>query len=180
MAIVFHQNSCFRNVVTYNHTFKDAVYLLCTVCTMFMPVLSNGATLNSGVALNSHTCSIANSLISIYNSHLARCLCFRSVTENFCSTSQKILNVPMTFNLPFCLNNNFLSKNFDALRWSFDRKLIFPTCPGTCRNMFDLCMSQIVTALTRLYKLLEFGNGTKISDEKWRPVKNKYLENKKW
>ena len=33
---------------------------------------------------------------------------------------------------------------------------------------------------SRLYKSLESGNGTKISDEKWRLVKLKYLENKKW
>ena len=32
----------------------------------------------------------------------------------------------------------------------------------------------------RLYKSLESGNGTKISDKKWRSVKPKYLENKKW
>ena len=32
--------------------------------------------------------------------------------------------------------------------------------------------------LSRLYKLLESGNGTKISD-KWRLIKPKYLENKK-
>ena len=33
---------------------------------------------------------------------------------------------------------------------------------------------------TRLYKLVESGNRTKISDEKWRSVKSKYLENEKW
>ena len=29
---------------------------------------------------------------------------------------------------------------------------------------------------TRLYKLQKSGNGTKISDEKWRSAKTKYLE----
>ena len=32
----------------------------------------------------------------------------------------------------------------------------------------------------RLYKSLESGNGSKISDEKSRSVKSKYLDNKKW
>ena len=32
----------------------------------------------------------------------------------------------------------------------------------------------------RLYKLHESGNGTKISVEKWRSAKTKYLESKKW
>ena len=31
---------------------------------------------------------------------------------------------------------------------------------------------------SRLYKSLESGNGTKISDEKWRLVKPKYLRTK--
>ena len=39
---------------------------------------------------------------------------------------------------------------------------------------------QLRTTYARLYKLLESGNGTKISDEKWRLVKSKYLENKNW
>ena len=30
-----------------------------------------------------------NSLISVYNSHVAICLCFRLVTEGFCSPLQK-------------------------------------------------------------------------------------------
>ena len=33
--------------------------------------------------------------------------------------------------------------------------------------------------IARLYKLLESGNGTNISDKKWCLVKLKYLENKK-
>ena len=32
---------------------------------------------------------------------------------------------------------------------------------------------------SRLYKLLESGNGTKISDKKWGLIKPKYLANKK-
>ena len=35
-------------------------------------------------------------------------------------------------------------------------------------------------AIARLYKSLESQNATKISDEKWRLIKPKYLENKKW
>ena len=31
----------------------------------------------------------------------------------------------------------------------------------------------------RLYKLCKSGNGTKISDEKWRSAKTKHLKNKK-
>ena len=35
-----------------------------------------------------------NSLISFYNSHVASCLCFRSVTEGFCSPLEKFSKCP--------------------------------------------------------------------------------------
>ena len=36
------------------------------------------------------------------------------------------------------------------------------------------------TFIARLYKTPESGNGTKMSDEKWRSANSRYLENKKW
>ena len=42
----------------------------------------------------------------------------------------------------------------------------------------EICKIQLQR--TRLYKLLESGNGPEISDENWCSVKSKYLENKKW
>ena len=62
-----------------------------------------------------------NSMNSVHNSHVASCLWFRSVTEGLCPTPQ-ISAQPSTFF--FCLSNNFQLNKIDALRWSFDQKLI--------------------------------------------------------
>ena len=58
---------------------------------------------------------------------------------------------------------------------------------GTSIGMFmmskiNLLMNKNMLLLdrSRLYKSLKSGNGTKISYDKWRLVKPKYLENKKW
>ena len=69
-------------------------------------VLSSGATLNSGSTLNSlfH----GNLLISVYNSHVASCLCFKLVTEGFFS-SRNFLNVPMALDLLFLPKQQFLN-----------------------------------------------------------------------
>ena len=100
-----------------------------------------------------------NSLISVYNSNVATCLCFRSITECFCSpltpppfpppVSLHILNGPHNLRLTFlfCLSDNFQTKQFDGLRQSF----LITWCPEICRNIcliIDLCMlSKIVTVL---------------------------------
>ena len=55
-----------------------------------------------------------HSLISVYNSHVASCLCFRSATEGFCSPLQKFSKCPprpLTFF--FCLIDNSQMKKFD-------------------------------------------------------------------
>ena len=59
---------------------------------------------------------------------------------------QNFLNVPRPSTFFFCLNNNFQTKKFDALRRSFDWKLISPIMSkDTLRNIFSfyLRMSQI-------------------------------------
>ena len=48
-----------------------------------------------------------NSLIIVYNSHVVRGLCFRSVTEAFCSPPLKFLNAPTTSNLLFWPKKQF-------------------------------------------------------------------------
>ena len=40
--------------------------------------------------------------------------------------------------------------------------------------------AQLATSFARLYKTPESGNGTKMSDEKWRSANSRYLENEKW
>ena len=137
MTIVFHQYSCFRAVVTYNHTLKHAVvYLLCIVCSMFMA---------------SSECSNIEQWGDIKQSYLFHW----KLTDlwNFCSSLHsspppKFLNVPTTFNL-FCLNDNVWTKNFAASWWwSFNWKLISPNISRDLqKHLFDLCMSQIVTGL---------------------------------
>ena len=90
-----------------------------------------------------------NSLISVYNNHFASCLCFRLVTEGFCSPPLHLQQfskcLHMTFDLLFC-PNNFQTKKFDVLRQSFDRKLISPNVSRDIQKpLIDLCMSQIVS-----------------------------------
>ena len=51
-----------------------------------------------------------NSLDSVYNSHVARCLWHRSLTKGFCPQPQKFSECPTTFNLLFCLEDNFQTK----------------------------------------------------------------------
>ena len=53
-----------------------------------------------------------NSLNSVYNSHVARCLWLRLITESF------------------CLNDSFQTKKFDAVRQSFNWNLISPNMSG--------------------------------------------------
>ena len=50
--------------------------------------------------------------------------------------------------------------------------------PGTVPGL-HLFLLYINDFNPRLYRSLESGSGTKISDEKWRLVKSKYPENKK-
>ena len=84
---------------------------------------------------------------SVYNSHVAlqdvcvldRSLKFLPPTPIFSK------NAPKTFNLLFCLNNNFQTKKFEALRLSFDGKLISPNMSrDMLKHVSDLHMSQIV------------------------------------
>ena len=42
-----------------------------------------------------------------------------------------------------------------------------------------ICLFTSISNFTRLYKLLESENGTKMPEEKWPSVKSKYLQNKK-
>ena len=73
-------------------------------------------------------------------------LWLRSATEGFCSWPPKFSKCPTFFDLLFCLNNNFQTKKFDALRRSFDWKLISPIMSkDTLRNIFSfyMCTSQI-------------------------------------
>ena len=91
---------------------------------------------------------------SVYNSHVARSLQLRSVTEGFCPWPPKFskcLTTPSTFF--FCLDNNFQMKKFDALRRSFGWKLISPNISkDNQKHLFDLCLSQIFTENTYLRK----------------------------
>ena len=124
MTIVFHQYSCFRAVVTYNHTLKHAVvYLLCIVCSMFMA-------------------SSEFSNIEQWGDIKQSYLFHWKLTDlwNFCSSLHsspppKFLNVPTTFNL-------FLPK------WQCLNKKFSPNISRDLqKHLFDLCMSQIVTGL---------------------------------
>ena len=88
------------------------------------------------------------SLVSVYNSHVASCLCFRLVTESFCPClhSPNFLPCPHNLRPSFfaSLNDNFQTKKLDALKWSFDWKF-----RDIQKHLFDLCMSQIVTVLAK-------------------------------
>ena len=57
----------------------------------------------------------------VYNSHVARCFWLRSVTEGFCPRPEKFSKCPKTFSfdLPFCLINNFQRKK----NWCSETKL---------------------------------------------------------
>ena len=74
-----------------------------------------GGTLNSGVTLNS------------INSYASRYLCFRLHTEGFCPPTSKFLKCPhnLTFDLVFCLNNNFQMKKIWWLETKLWSKVIF-------------------------------------------------------
>ena len=85
----------------------------------------------------------------------------------------------------YCRYHNFL----DLYSTLFEMEKGFLTDsdnPHNSQNLLLLkvfCQSSLSLSskpTSRLYKSLESGNGTKISDEKWRLVKLRYLENKKW
>ena len=96
-------------------------------------------------------------------------LWLRSATEGFCSWPPKFSKCPTFFDLLFCLNNNFQTKKFDALRRSFDWKLISPIMSkDTLRNIFSfyMCMSQIFSYCSVSF----WGNFTKSLFVQSRPI----------
>ena len=94
-----------------------------------------------------------NSLISVYNNHVAICLYFRSATEGLSSLLQKFSKCPhdlwpSSF-LPYWQFSNEKNWLIDVvLRQSFDRKLISPNVfRDVQKPLFDLCISKFVTIL---------------------------------
>ena len=92
-----------------------------------------------------------NSLNSVYNSHVAGAFDLDRSLKVQAPHPPNFLNVPTNFDFLFLpkLNHSFQTEKFDALRRSFDRKLISPNMSrDTQKHLFDLCMSQKCTFLT--------------------------------
>ena len=114
---------------------------------------SSGATLNSGVTLNSHTFfKETHWLVSITAISQVTCVLGQLLkVSGPCSIN--FLNVATTFDILFLPKQQFSKEKIwlvdFVLRWSFDWKL---TCPNVFRDvqkpLFDLCISQFVTVLT--------------------------------
>ena len=105
-------------------------------------------TLNSRATFNSHTFSMeTHGIVSITAMSQGVCYLDWSLKVS-CPHPPTFLNAPTTFDLLICLNDNFQTRKFDALRRSFDRKLISPNMPrDTQKHLFGLCFLQIFTVL---------------------------------
>ena len=75
-----------------------------------------------------------------------------------------------------CGKGNFFSR---CEEWA-NFWLLAPIPPVVEKILDDLSHLPELRWFAWLYKSLKSGNGTKISDEKWRLVKSTFLENKKW
>ena len=77
-----------------------------------------------------------NSLISEYNSHAARCLCYRLATEGFCSPHPKFFKYPHDLQLSFfAWNAIFKWKNLMFWDKTLIKCYFLPTGPGLWRNI---------------------------------------------
>ena len=98
-----------------------------------------GSIKNSHLTLNSHTFH-GNSLNSVYNSYVTRCLGLRLVTEGFCCPTPKFLKYihdlwPSIFNLTSISKwKTFMLKDEALIESCF-----VPTCPRTCKNICLIC-----------------------------------------
>ena len=81
-----------------------------------------------------------NSLNSAYNSHITRCLCFRLLTEGFCSPTSKFLKYPHNLWPSFFAKTTiFKWKNLMFKDKALFESYFFKMCPGTCRNICLIC-----------------------------------------
>ena len=112
-------------------------------------VPSSRATLNSGATLNSYAFSMKTHGIAFITA-MSQGVCDLDRSLKVSTPEpQSFLNVIRPSTLFFCLNNNFQTKKFDALRRSFDWKLIsLNISKDTQKHLFDLCMSHIFTVLS--------------------------------
>ena len=101
---------------------------------------------SSGAALNSHTFTMETHsliIVSIINRIAARCLCFRSVTEGFCYPLPKLSKC--SHDLLLLPKQQFSNEK----NWYFEKKLYVSR--DVQKQLFDLCMSQIVTVLAVIF-----------------------------
>ena len=122
------------------------VIILCNIFLLVVRLFQETRKYSCNLYCKCRVFSLLNKFV--YNSHVARCLWLRSVTEGFCPRPAKFSKCPKTFSfdLPFSLINNFQRKKIDALRPSFDWKWISPIYVQGYwekKHLFDLCMSKI-------------------------------------
>ena len=79
------------------------------------------------MTLNSHTLS-TETLNSVYNSHVTRCLCFRLFTEGFCSPTPKFMKCFHNLWPSFLPKRQFSNEKIWCLETKLWLKVIFSQC----------------------------------------------------
>ena len=125
--MIHHEETCMHGLITLIPTLTAT------------QVLSSGAILNSEVTMNSHTLSMETHWI-VPITAMSWDVCFRLLTESFCSPTPKFLKCPYNLSLTFffCLKTKFQMKKIDV----YDKVIksyFFQMCPGICRNICLIC-----------------------------------------
>ena len=119
----------------YTHSHIHVYKYIHYIYTVYLP--SSGATLNSRtLSMETHW------ILSIVAMSQDVCVLDWSLKVSV-PQPQNFLNVPTTFDLLFSPKQQLSYEKIWCL--ALIEIYFLPTCPGICRNMFDLCMWQIVS-----------------------------------